>query len=120
MKLYHGATSKNLEDILRRGIRPRTSSMPSTWPDVPSDAEMVYLTTTYPFSFAANTVADDEHPQLLVFELDLARLNERRLYPDEEWLSAAIEAEHELPHEAAHALARQSLKRNRRLWRESL
>src|SRR5438552_677016 len=83
--LYHGTSSQHLEAILRNGIEPRAvRGAPSNWQELPSHPEMVYLTTTYPGYYAAANLEPTD--SLLLVEVEVARLDSKLFYPDEDYL----------------------------------
>ncbi|WP_242297589.1 hypothetical protein [Bacillus cereus group sp. BfR-BA-01382] len=54
--LYHGTTTKRLNEILQHGITPRNKNEINNFIDVPSNPELVYLSTKwhYWYAFHAN------------------------------------------------------------------
>lgn len=82
MFLYHGTSARFLDAALAEGIRPRGDGA-SNWKKAPSRSDMVYLARGYPFYYAV-TGTDD--PKVLVFEIDEELVNDRRLYPDEDYI----------------------------------
>ena len=93
MKLYHGTTIRHLDSILAHGLRPRNDAS-GHWEQFPSRPDMVYLTSAYPFFFATHTGDEDENgnrrPEKLVVEIDSTRLDQRLLYPDEDFVAQLI------------------------------
>ena len=80
--LYHGTSTKYLDDILAKGITPRHDK-DSNWSDNPSHPLMVYLSDAYPVYFAQQSVEveGDDEPVVLEVIVDT-----KRLYPDEDYL----------------------------------
>ena len=80
--LYHGTSTKYLDDILAKGITPRHNK-DSNWSDNPSHPLMVYLSDAYPVYFAQQSVEveGDDEPVVLEVIVDT-----KRLYPDEDYL----------------------------------
>jgi hypothetical protein len=80
--LYHGTSTKYLDDILSKGITPRHNK-DSNWSDNPSHPLMVYLSDAYPVYFAQQSVEveGDDEPVVLEVIVDT-----KRLYPDEDYL----------------------------------
>ena len=80
--LYHGTSTKYLDDILSKGITPRHKKE-SNWSDNPSHPLMVYLSDAYPVYFAQQSleVEGDDEPVVLEVIVDT-----KRLYPDEDYL----------------------------------
>lgn len=73
MKLYHGVTrTEFLNSILKRGIVPR-GQKPGNWETAPSRSDCVYLTDAYAPYFGP-----------LIVEIDVERLELKKLLPDED------------------------------------
>lgn len=87
MRLYHGTSSKHLDDILENGIRPR-GRRKGNWKEFPSRKDMVYLTNAYAPFFALHGSALGE--KALILELDSGKIDEGNLYPDEDFIAQAI------------------------------
>ena len=92
LRLYHGTNYKYLDAILKKGIIPRKKKK-SQWEEYPSNPDMVYLTTAYPFYFATNTLDGDEDEKAIVFEIDGKGLSENLFYPDEDFIVQGISDE---------------------------
>lgn len=84
-KLYHGTSAKFLPQIQREGILPRAKSKgKDNWKHtVSSNKDAVYLTTAYPWHFAA---AASEEKVGLILEIDRDALLPWLLAPDEDFL----------------------------------
>ena len=87
--LYHGTSTKYLNDILSKGITPRHKKE-SNWSGNPSHPLMVYLSDAYPVYFAQQSVnayneknCDSEKDEPVVLEVIV---DTKRLYPDEDFL----------------------------------
>tara|TARA_R100001163_G_scaffold1919_1_gene3042 strand:- start:1 stop:609 length:609 start_codon:yes stop_codon:yes gene_type:complete len=87
--LYHGTSSKNLEEILDKGISPRYKRE-SVWKENPSRDDMVYLTNAYAPHFAQCSVDYEEEKlerntehEAVVFKV---KVDVNNLYPDEDFL----------------------------------
>jgi hypothetical protein len=52
--LYHGTTTKYLNDILKHGITPRKVNQINNFSEVPSNEELVYLTSRWHYWYAYN------------------------------------------------------------------
>ena len=81
--LYHGTHLSNLESVLACGLHPRGEA-PSSWPEQPSRPDCVYLTTNQGFAYGR---VNNEDGKVAVFEVELASLNKRLLYPDEDFVA---------------------------------
>ena len=81
--LYHGTTTKTLDDILTNGLRPRHDNQ-SNWQEFPSRKDMIYLTDSYAphFALCAYDVAERKFDPVVI-EVNV-KLD--RLYPDEDYL----------------------------------
>ena len=81
--LYHGTTTKNLDDILTNGLKPRHDKE-SNWQEFPSRKDMIYLTDSYAphFALCAYDVAKGKFDPVVI-EVNV-KLD--RLYPDEDYL----------------------------------
>lgn len=121
MKLYHGTSYKNFTSIIFNGIEPRQDRHNSVWDRFPSNPELVYLTTTYPFYFAISAIEDSEADMTcVVFEVDACLLHENFLYPDEDFIAQAIRQQEKRTLEQAQEEAHLLLPSNRHLWKDSL
>lgn len=92
--VYHGTHGEIGERILQEGIRPRnqTKSNGNWQHTVDSNLDMVYLTRLYPGYFALTSMPDEEHvkdARLAIVEVDLWKLDSRRLFPDEDFVEQA-------------------------------
>ena len=116
MKLYHGTSVTFLAETQRHGIRPRRDRS-SNWKEAPSHPEMVYLTDAYPFYYATMS---REKP-CVVFEIDAAQLDQRRLYPDEDYLYHLMyQRDRKLPTKAQHQRLCADLDMFQHMWTKSL
>lgn len=52
--LYHGTTSKYLNEILKNGLTPRSLNQKNNFIEVPSNEELVYLSTKWHYWYAYN------------------------------------------------------------------
>lgn len=97
MRLYHGTSSRHLDQILKEGLTPR-AERPSNW-DAESCNEVVYLTKTYGLHFAGNAV-NAENEDLVIVEIDTDLLpDQEKLLPDEDSLWFAWKAGAIKPHQ---------------------
>jgi hypothetical protein len=89
MMLFHGTTASCLDRIKREGILPRAKAKgKQNWKHtVPSNKDAVYLTTAYPWHFAA--VASKEKGIGLILEIDRDLLLPWLLCPDEDFMEQA-------------------------------
>lgn len=79
MLAYHGTKAEYLDPILTSGLAPR-GDKPSRWPGIPSRSDLVYMTTFGHFFYGKDL------PGLSVIEIDMDRLDQSRLLPDEDYL----------------------------------
>lgn len=86
MKLYHGTSSRHLDRILEKGIKPR-GRRKGNWKEFPSRKDMVYLTNAYAPFFAVQGTKGEE--KALILEVDVSSLEEN-LYPDEDFIAQAV------------------------------
>lgn len=52
--LYHGTTTKHLNAIIKEGLTPRITNKQNNFLDVPSNEELVYLTSKWHYWYAFN------------------------------------------------------------------
>lgn len=114
MILYHGTSSKYLDIILKKGIKPRANKK-SNWSEQ-SQKEYVYLTDMYPlfFSLQATKTKKDK---LVILEIEGHDLDDNLFYPDDDyiwWMQKLKKQPIEL--EAAGNL----IQYNQNIWEESL
>ena len=88
--LYHGTSTRNLDDIMKNGIKPRRESEGVWDDDCQSREDMVYLTNSYAPFFAqqACLLKDGEYiykPVVIEVSISDKQAN-KRLYPDEDYL----------------------------------
>lgn len=86
MLLFHGTTAAVLDRIKREGIMPRAKAKAKqNWNGtVPSNKDAVYLTTAYPWHFAA--VASEQKGIGLILEINRNYLMPWKLCPDEDFM----------------------------------
>lgn len=83
--LYHGTRADYRAGILANDLLPRGQSGVSQWAHTAeSRPDAVYLTSTYPLHFAANAKGEGD---LLIIEVDTAKLNPAMLIADEDALA---------------------------------
>ena len=115
MKLYHGTTFDDLVIIKNEGLMPR-GERPSRWEGLEeSHSEMVYLTEAHPYFFGAQ----GGHPITVAVEVDVSKLDPRRLHADEDFIvqMGLISAN---PGETLHTSARNAMLSYQSFWRASL
>ena len=78
--LYHGTSTKFLDEILSKGLMPRYDR-DTNWSENPSNPLMVYLSDAYPVYFAQQSAEENYEPVVLEVRVDT-----KRLYPDEDYL----------------------------------
>lgn len=86
MKLYHGTSARHLDAIKREGITPRkTRKDDGNWKhSIASCPKAIYLTNSYAIHYAQ--AAADTSEQLLILEIETARIDQSRFTPDEDFL----------------------------------
>lgn len=117
MKVCHGTTSKNLERIMAGGLIPRGRRR-GHWDKFPSHPEMVYLTDAFAHYFA-NMARRGREP-LLIIELDLDKLNEWDLFPDEDIIGQSLARNEGWPLERAQRFAIKHFMRWQDRWRDGM
>lgn len=88
MLVYHGTSERNVESILRDGLRPRGTEIGNWQHSVPSNSKAVYLTIAYAIHFAKACANAGE--RYAIFEVDLGKLDVNgKIAPDEDFLEQA-------------------------------
>lgn len=87
MKLYHGTSVKYLDKILKDGLEPRGKGKGNWKHTIDSHPDVIYLTNAYAIYFAHIAAGDGD--DLVVLEIDTAKLNPLNLVPDEDFLEQA-------------------------------
>lgn len=95
MKLYHGTSVSVLPAMRSGGIKPRGRRRGNWQHTVSSNAAAVYLTSAYPWHFAAHASRDDQPG--LILEIDVSRLDPRLCCPDEDVLEQAQRGRDDVP-----------------------
>jgi hypothetical protein len=92
MKLYHGTSADLLNEILSTGIKPRPADQPSRWEEFPSRVGFTYLAIGNAPYYAAVAAAGHKSVSntALVLEVDTDRLDQAKLYPDEDYIVEAL------------------------------
>ncbi len=83
--LYHGTNKKNLEKIIKEGIKPRGKKK-SNWEKGigKSKSDLVYLTKCYACYYASMACKkDDDAPVVIKIKVDTEKME---LFPDEEYV----------------------------------
>lgn len=89
MKLYHGTSAARLPSILKDGIKPRGKGKGNWKHSVDGNPNVVYLTIAYALYFAWTATDIGKNEDLLVLEIDTAKLFPFDLVPDEDFLEQA-------------------------------
>jgi hypothetical protein len=111
MKLYHGTSSRHLKSILRNGIKPRGLRR-GNWGDrYASRPDHVYLTETYAYYYALSATGAKSNP--LIIEVDVDRLDEDSLFPDEDSVAQVLSRQTRRPLEEVHRDVVENLDRYR-------
>jgi len=87
-KLYHGTSESRARKLLIEGITPRGKRAGNWEHTIESNPKAVYLTDAYPIYFAY-TAASNLDERGAVIEIDLAKVDQSRLHPDEDVLEQA-------------------------------
>lgn len=82
-RMYHGTSLKNLDLILAKGLTPR-GRRKGHW-ETSSHPKAVYLSNAYAPYYACQAMIKDDHGAV-VFEVDMTKIIEWRLHPDEDFL----------------------------------
>jgi hypothetical protein len=114
MVLFHGSSAAHLASVRAHGLLPR-GAKPSQWEDEPSRPDMIYLTDSYPHFFGTKGGGHTT----IAYEIDMASLNPRLLFPDEDYL-AQKGLVHESPDESVMAAARRRIDEFPDHWQKSL
>lgn len=114
MKLYHGTSSKHLDSILSKGIRPR-GRRKGNWESFPSRPDMVYLTNSYAPYFALQSC--DKMEKALIVEVEV---DETGLYPDEDFIAQVLASQEQRPLEEVHEEVREGLEAYKHHAKDSL
>ena len=117
--LYHGTSAKHVAAILEKGILPRQSAH-GTWTEtVDSRHDSVYLTSCYALFYAVYAAKKDD---VAIFEIDLGKLNKKKMLPDEDFLEQAMRSQFpsimSMKERTEHL--RNTLPKYRRHWTKSL
>jgi hypothetical protein len=89
MYVYHGTAASDVDKILEEGIKPRKSTGKSNWDanEMESISEHVYLTTIHAPYFG---LAATDESEFAIIEIDLDMLEDRSLYPDEDFIEQSL------------------------------
>jgi hypothetical protein len=132
MKLYHGTNERAARVILEGdSIQPHGSRPGNFDDDAPSGVDRVYLATGFAPYYAAKACgvwdddyADDRQPseRLTIFEVDIDRLDQKKLVPDEDFIYRVCGARPTTKQEQLQQLCcvRDNILQYRTRWRESL
>lgn len=95
MKLYHGTSERLAKKILKSGPKPRESTgNGGHWKHtVDSREDAVYLTDIYGLFFAGHAARTKKDGRAVIFEIDIDKLYESRLVPDEDFLEQATRSQ---------------------------
>ena len=130
MLVYHGTSAANGRRILREGIKPRRVMRGRNMLLTPgnfegaSHADAVYLAFYWAPMYAI-VAAAQQQDNLCLVEIDLARLDEEKLMPDEDFLEIIgghvfDQDEIKPTHEEIRSMAMSAMTTHRGLWRQSL
>lgn len=113
--VYHGTAASNLPSIRKEGIQPR-GKRTSNWDKFPSIKDMVYLSKVYAPYFATSAVENASTATLLIVEVDLDRLAESKLYPDEDFVGQMVASGLKVPVTYVHEAVVKDIKKYRHTW----
>ncbi len=85
--LYHGTREIWLPSVLDHGLLSRPKGSHGNWPERPSEADFVYLSSAFAPIYALNLGAAGAHTPAVVVEVDTAHLRTACCFPDEDFLS---------------------------------
>jgi hypothetical protein len=124
MKLYHGTSRKYLDKILKEGLKPRGKKGTNNWKhSVGSNPNTVYLTNAYAIYFA-HVASDDDEDDMVVLEIETAKLNPFLLMPDEDFLEQVTRSGGPAPRDKSMKYRtmwyRRRLKAFQHLWLDSI
>lgn len=90
--VYHGTNAKYVKEILKNGIQTRENTGFSNWSENKMDSikNHVYLTRLYGLYFGMCAVENLKEESVAVFKIDLDKLNNESLYPDEDYIEQGI------------------------------
>lgn len=88
MKLYHGTGAGHLPCILEQGLKPRGKKAGNWQHTTESNPNAVYLTDAYALYYAFSAAKPGEE-DMVVLELDTAKLAPFFMVPDEDFLEQA-------------------------------
>ena len=108
MRLFHGTSTKKLDQILKNGLTPRGRKK-SNWKDYPSAKDRVYLTKAYALFFGSLAAQEDDSEGVV---LEVSGIDIGKLVPDEDALAQAKFTD--LP-----VLDTMTLKQRTRYWRDN-
>lgn len=99
--LYHGGSAQIIDCVMQEGLQPRSKTKAKdNWKHtVTSNKDAVYLTTAYPWHFAACATGPNEKG--VIFEVSKELLPPWKLCPDEDFMeqaSRALDPSPEQPH----------------------
>lgn len=116
MRLFHGTCATLIPKVLKQGLRCRGKSK-SNWGMYPSRPDMVYLTAGYACYYGYQAAKNKD---IVVFEVDLERLDKELLHPDEDFIAQAIAHQQGEALEKVHRVVRRSLPDYQHHWRDSI
>lgn len=96
MILYHGTSSRYLDQILAEGIKPRGRKGGNWKHSTRSNPKAVYLTNAYALHFGKQAARQQD--KIAIFEIDTSPLNWLRFAPDEDFLEQATRVDPEFAH----------------------
>jgi len=115
MKLYYGTSYNHFIEILVNKLKPLGETK-SNCNQHPNKNNMVYLTTTYPFTFSFN------EEKGAVFEIDLLSLDHNLLYLDINFIWSVIKEnnKHDLSNDTIFKTVEENIKDFQHYWVHSI
>lgn len=126
MKLYHGTCEHTFRRIMiHGGIRPRPAGKKGNWAHtIPSNHKAIYLADAYAGYYGLVAASNKKHSgRIAMLEVDVDRLDEKRLAPDEDALEQALHGYDDIEGDMTQRTLyyrKNALKLYGNKWRESL
>ncbi|MAZ56785.1 hypothetical protein CL653_03265 [bacterium] len=96
MLIYHGTSSRYLQNILKNGLHPRKKTKNSNW-RTKSGSDRIYLSHAYAPYYAMNAIGNSEVDRPVILEIDTKDFNIMNLVADEDYLEQVTRNRDNLP-----------------------